>query len=127
MGKNGTVSAKQTATIAALLDSRGVAEAAEKAGVPVRTVYRWLQTDDAFKAALQAAEGELLDQAMRRLLQLQDTALTALHVVLVGRDTPPSARVAAAGRILDATLRLRELRSVEDRLAALEAAQQGDA
>jgi AcrR family transcriptional regulator len=125
MSKNGTLSPKQTATIAALLDSRGVAEAAQKAGVPVRTVYRWLQTDDAFKAALRDAEGEMLDSAMRRLLQLQDVALTALHMVLAARDTPPSARVAAAGRVLDATIRMHELRSIEDRLAALEAAQEG--
>ena len=120
MNNGGTLSPKQTATVAALLESRGVAEAAAKAGVPVRTVYRWLERDPTFQTALQRQEELILDTAARRLLQLQDVALSALHMVMAGRDTPPSARVAAAGRVLDALLKLRELRTVEARLAAIE-------
>ena len=122
MNKTGALSAKQTAVIAALLETRTVADAAEKTGTPTRTIYRWLLQDD-FKAALQTAETGLIDEAVRRLLGMQQTALTALQVVMVARDTPPGARVAAARTVLDAMLKLRELRTVEERLTALEQAQ----
>lgn len=121
MGKSGAVSVKQTQAITALLDSRSVAEAAEKCGTPTRTIYRWLLEDD-FKTALAAAENELLDTAVRRLLNLQQTALTALQVVMVAHDTPPSARVAAARVVLDGMLKLREQHTIEQRLQAIEAA-----
>lgn len=125
MGKSGALSAKQTVVIAALLEARTVADAAEKTGTPARTIYRWLLQDD-FKAALQTAETGLIDEAVRRLLGMQQTALTALQVVMVARDTPPSARVAAARTVLDAMLKLRELRTVEERLSALESAIEGN-
>ena len=122
MNKTGALSAKQTAVIAALLETRTVADAAEKTGTPTRTIYRWLLQDD-FKAALQTAESGMIDEAVRRLLSMQQQALTALQVVMMARDTPPSARVAAARTVLDAMLKLRELRTVEERLTALEQAQ----
>lgn len=122
MSKSGTITPKQAQAITALLETKGVKEAAEKSGVPVRTVYRWLQTDTAFRDALSQAEGDMLDAALRRLLQLQDSALSALEYVLKARDTPPSARVAAAGRVLDGLLKLRDVRTIEERIAALEAA-----
>lgn len=122
MTKSGMLPAKQTAVIAALLESRGVKEAAEKTGVPVRTVYRWLQTDTAFTAALQAAESQLMDSAMRRLLTLQGDALDALQAVLLDVTTPPAVRVAAAGKVLDNSLKLYELRTMAARLTAVEQA-----
>lgn len=122
-GKTGALSAKQTAVIAALLDSRTVADASEKTGTPARTIYRWLQSDTDFQQALQTAETGMIDEAVRRLLGMQQTALSALQFVMSSRDTPPSARVAAARTVLDAVLKLRELRTVEERLTALEQAQ----
>ena len=126
MGKSGALGAKQTAVIAALLDSRTVADAAQKTGVPARTIYRWL-SEPSFQTALRAAEEGVIDEAVRRLLGMQQQALSALQVVMLGKDTPPSSRVAAARTVLDAMLRLRELRSVEERLAAIEAQLAGGA
>lgn len=121
MGAKGTLSPAQHRALAALLTERTTRTAAERAGVPIRTLYKWLGGDDAFRAALAASEAQLLDTAMRRLLALQADALDALQVVLTSEDTPPAVKVSAAGRVLDALLKLRELRSVEERLAALEA------
>lgn len=122
MNKTGALSAKQAAVIAALLETRTVADAAEKTGTPTRTIYRWLLQED-FKAALQTAESGMIDEAVRRLLSMQQTALSALQLVMMSKDTPPSSRVAAARTVLDAMLKLRELRTVEERLTALEQAQ----
>ena len=125
MSKTGALSVKQTQAITALLDSRTVADAAQKCGTPTRTIYRWL-LEPSFQAALRAAEESVIDEAVRRLLGMQQQALSALQVVLVARDTPPSARVAAARVVLDAMLKLRELRTVEERLTALESAIEGN-
>lgn len=124
MNKTGALSAKQTVVIAALLEARTVADAAEKTGTPARTIYRWL-SDPSFQTALRTAEDGVIDEAVRRLLGMQQQALSALQVVLVARDTPPSARVAAARTVLDAMLKLRDHRTFEERLAAIESAMEG--
>ena len=124
MSKSGALSANQTAVIAALLESRTVADAATKTHTPARTIYRWL-LDPSFQTALRTAEENVIDEAVRRLLGMQQQALSALQVVLVARDTPPSARVAAARTVLDAMLKLRDHRTFEERLAAIESAMEG--
>ena len=117
---------KQEAAVRALLTSKNVGEAAAAVGVSERTLYRWL-TDPAFRAALSVAEGDLLDAATRRLLTLQDDAIGAFEDVLTGGpDVTDTARLRAAQAVLDYLLKLREMRSVEERLTALEAKVRGD-
>lgn len=117
---------KQEQAVRALLTSKAVGEAAGAVGVSERTLYRWL-ADPAFRAALSVAEGDLLDAATRRLLTLQDNAIGAFEDVLTGGpDVTDTARLRAAQAVLDYLLKLRELRSVEERLTALEAKVRGD-
>lgn len=123
MAGNGSgLSAKQHRVISALLTSKSVAEAAAATGQGERTIYRWL-SEPAFRQALSAAEGALIDVATRRLLQLQGSALDTLEALL-GDDTDASAgvRLRAAQITLDHLLKLREMRDIEQRLQALEAA-----
>lgn len=123
MAENGSkLSAKQHRALSALLTSKSVAEAAAATGLGERTIYRWL-TDPAFRQALSAAEGELIDAATRRLLTLQGTALDTLEAVLGDEDASAGVRIRAAQMVLDHLLKLRELRDIEQRLQALEAAQ----
>lgn len=112
---------RQQAAVRALLACKSVAEAAQRAGVGERTLYRWL-ADPAFRAALSAAEGDLLDAATRRLLGLQEGAIEVFEAVLKDASAAPSARLRAAQAVLDHLLKLRELRDVEQRLTALEQA-----
>ena len=123
MAENGSrLSAKQHRAISALLTSKSVTEAAVATGQGERTIYRWLSEPD-FRQALSAAEGDLIDVATRRLLQLQGGALDTLEALL-SDDTDASAgvRLRAAQITLDHLLKLREMRDVEQRLQALEAA-----
>ena len=123
MAENGSkLSAKQHRALSALLTSKSVAEAAAATGLGERTIYRWL-TDPAFRQALSAAEGDLIDAATRRLLTLQGTALDTLEAVLGDEDASAGVRIRAAQMVLDHLLKLRELRDIEQRLQALEAAQ----
>ncbi len=119
---DGKLTPKQERAIRALLEHKSVGEAAASIGVGERTLYRWL-TDPAFKVALSAAEGDLLDAATRRLLSLQDDAISTFEGML-SDDSEASATVKlrAAQAVLDYLLKLRELRDIEQRLTALEQA-----
>lgn len=119
MAEFGALERKQARAIGALLSAPTVREAAELAGVSERTLTRWLAEDD-FRAALLTAEGEAIDRAARRLIGLQDQALSVLAGVLCGTDSA-TVKVRAAQTVLEFTLRLRELRNIESRLAKLEA------
>jgi hypothetical protein len=124
-GNDSQLNTKQRRAIAALLSTRDVPAAAALAKVGERTLYRWIAEDDAFKLALVAAEGAAIDAATRRLLGLQESAIATLEGVLNDPDASHTARVRAAGMVIDYLLKLRELRNVESRLAALEAALEG--
>ena len=123
MAGNGTLSAKQTAAIAALLDPAysSVTAAAAAANVPLRTMHRWFG-DEAFVTALRQAEGAALDAATMRLVSVVTPAVHVFVNIMADKSNPPGVRLRAAQMVIDSTVRLRELRNVEMRLAALEAA-----
>ena len=59
------LSTDQEAAIAALLTQPSIAKAAEAAGVPERTLYRWLK-DDKFRAAYRAVRDQLIERISAR-------------------------------------------------------------
>ncbi len=111
----------QKKAIAALLSTRTVEQAAEKAGCSDRAIYGWPAKDEAFKRELAVAEGQAIDRATRQLIALQDGAISVFVQILANREASDSVRLRAAQSILDYLLKLRELRNVESRLAKLEA------
>ena len=122
MAQNGTenqLTSRQTQAIAALLASRTVGEAAKAADVGQRTLHRWL-ADDAFRQALNEAEAQAIAAAARRLVQLTESALDVVESVLADPDIHPATRLKAVDTVLANLLRLRELGTIEDRLAKLE-------
>jgi hypothetical protein len=112
------ISTTQQRAIAALMTCRTVDDAARQARVGLRTMFRWLASDDAFQRALRAAESTVIDNAQRRLVALQDASIDALSDLLV--DPSPTARLGAARAIIESMLRLKELRDLETRLSELE-------
>jgi hypothetical protein len=115
------ITPKQAKALAALLACGKIGDAAKRAGVTDRTITRWLG-EPAFRAALLNAEGEAIDQATRQLLALQPAAIGEIESILQDSSNPAAVRLRAAQAVLDYLLKLRELRNVEERLAALEAA-----
>jgi phage terminase small subunit len=103
---------RQRKSIAALLSTSNVVEAAKVSKVGERTLYRWLTLPE-FRSAVTEAEGEAIDAAARRLIGLQDSAKASAAI-----------KLRAAQTILDYLLKLRELRSIENRLTELEKAVQ---
>jgi uncharacterized protein YaaQ len=109
----------QRRAVAALVTSKTQRAAAASLGIAERTLARWL-IDANFQLALSQAEGELIAGATRRLLGLQDAAIDALEAIFNDTEASHSVKVRAIALAIDALLRLRELASVEKRLAELE-------
>ena len=125
MAENGTQSKEltpaQIKAVHAIVAARDVRAAAAACGTPERTLHRWLQSD-VFKAAIAEQEAFIVDYATRRLLLLQDKAIDVISGVLDDTKAPAGIRLRAALGMLDTAIKLRELRDLEVRLTALEAA-----
>lgn len=114
-GANNT--AKKTLALDAIIAGKTQGEAANLAGVSLRTMARWSHEFAPILAEHQAA---LLDRASRRLTGLADRAIDALEDNL-SPETPAYVRIKSATSILDYLLKLRGIVEVEARLAKLEA------
>ena len=117
---------RQAKMIVALLDpSHRTQEAAcESVGIPPRTLQNWLAEPD-FVAQLRKAEGDAIDESVRRLISVSAAADSVIVTIMSNRDNPPGVRLRAAGMVKESLVRLRELRNIEERLAALEAPDNG--
>ena len=116
-----TLTVKQTAYIAARLESRSIIEAAKSAGVAERTARRW-EVLPQVRQALAAGADELLAEAARRAKMRLCAGLDTLAAIMSNESAPVGIRVAAARAILTEGPRLIELGELARRLAELEAA-----
>lgn len=112
---------KQRLAVSALLTEKSITRAAEKAGIGERTLYRWM-TQAQFRTALLTEEDKVIDSTVRRLLSMADLAVSTLEMLLAEGGVAHGVKLRAAQTALDTMLKLRELRDIENRLAALEEA-----
>lgn len=110
---------KQEAVIAALLSARTLQDAAQTAGISVRTLRRWLENDD-FREKYRRAKSELVGFATGRLKGAMAKAVAVLEDVAETKDSPPAARVSASRAIVELALHSHEVEAMEDRIAELE-------
>jgi hypothetical protein len=99
-----------------------VEQAAQKAGVSVRTAHRRL-TDPAFVRRVQAARGDMAQRAGGDMARRAGGVLTAAAIESIKtllELQPPSVRLGAVRAVLEMGLRVRERAELEARLAALE-------
>jgi len=101
----------------ALARGHTVAGAADIAGCSERSIYRWVK-DREFTQAVTAAETEELERASRRLVSLMERALDVLEEMLEHKS--PRERRIAANSVITHALKLRELVTLESRVAELE-------
>lgn len=115
------LSARETA-IALLAAGMSSNDVGTTIGVSGRTVRRWRLEDPDFREQVEAGRREILQEAVAALTSAVRKAVTALE----GALTDPNAmvRVKAGGDLLRALPALSEHAAFEQRLAALEAAQQ---
>lgn len=116
------LSQKRTCALQAVLSSVTLKEAADKAGISRKTLYRYMHEDNEFKAALASEMGSLLSTAKDGLQKALLPATGALYRMVCGEDAPDANKISACRTVLDYALKLTEINDIINRLEALEAA-----
>ena len=111
---------RQNKAIGCILTAKNLQAAATKADIPIRSIARWM-TEPVFIAELQRRESEALADITRQLASYAGAAVGTI-ADLLDDGYPPATRLRAAEVLLNQLTRLRELTSIESRLADLEAA-----
>jgi hypothetical protein len=122
MAKNGNLSARQQRAILALLTAANIREAARAVEVGERTLHTWLK-EPMFAAAYRTARAEAVSQAVARLQQGSAEAVDTLTTIMKDPEAPPPARVQAAVKVLEMSIKATELAELQRRIAELEHAQ----
>jgi hypothetical protein len=105
--------------IEALLTHATYTAAADAAGVSRNTLWRWMQ-DEAFCDVLRRSESELLAGVSRQLATLAALSLSALSDTLTQPNNKTELKLRAAEIALSKFAPVRDLLTVEARLAAME-------
>lgn len=111
----------EAALIVALAGGATIRDAARRASIGERTVYRRLDEPD-FRQQVQAARADMVAQAVGKLADAATKAVDTLSALLDGDSE--SVRLGAARAILEIGTKLRDATEFEARLAALEATAQ---
>lgn len=120
MARNGTLTAKQSQFLAALMTTPTVERAAAVAGISTRTAWRWLRLPEV-QAALRDVQDETLRAATRQAVAAIGMAVATLEAVMANPGAPAGAKVSAARTILDAAAKLTETADLARRISDLEA------
>lgn len=121
MGK----SRKKTQAIAALIESGTIREAAETCKITQRTLLNWLAQPE-FLLEYESVQSQLLEAAVNRLRVAGFDASMCLHQTVKDKAAPMTAKVSAAGRILELLLKATEIADLSGRLDRLEASLKAD-
>jgi len=116
------LSARQTKTLAVLLEADNAPQAAEIANVPLTTLRRWLR-DAGFRAELDRLRGDVLARTVERLAGLGAAAVSTLERNLQAESA--MVQVASAKTVLAFAFKGHEALQVERKLAEIEALLQG--
>jgi hypothetical protein len=112
---------KQQAAILALLAEPTTAKAAERAGVPERTLYNWLN-EPVFMDEYRRCRRESFKQAIGLAQRYVPLAVQTLAKVMHDADAPHSAKVSAATALMKFSRESLELDDLSARIEALEKA-----
>jgi len=114
------ITRRQRKAINAILAYPTLSQASQASGIPYRTLWRWVHENQAFKDALQEAESQVLNDAMRRLLGMQGKAIDTLESILTNPASRQSDRLKAVELALSHVLKLRTATTIEEKLKALQ-------
>ena len=118
-GKLGELTPKQSRAIEALLTESSIQRAAEKSGVSYTQLRRWL-AETGFSEAYGRARAVLFETTLAGLQAVIGEAVDVLREIMNDSSNAVSVRVNAAGKLMDAGFRSRDVMDTEQRLAALE-------
>lgn len=101
----------------AIASGTSIKEAARSAGISESTAYRRLK-DPAFRRRVSEIRTSYLNEAVGRLSEAANEAVSTLKALLTARSEP--VRLSAARAILELGPKLREQAELEERVTALE-------
>ena len=107
------------AAITALIAYPTIRDAASACGISEKTLHAWLNEADFAKQVKQAQE-TITRETIGRVLFSVGTAIDTLEEIMKDRANNASPRVSAARAILDHSLRVYELQTVQERRDDLE-------
>ena len=119
MARNGALTTKQKGFVACLMSSGSVRSAAQLAGIAERTGWRYL-SNDGVRAAIRERQDALLAHVTTGIISDMAKARAVLLSVMADGGVAPGVRIRAGGLVLNAGLRLFEILSLSERVAALE-------
>lgn len=105
--------------IAAIVANPTIKAAAAACGVTEKTMHAWLNEPE-FAKNVRKAQEEITRESIGRVMNTIGTALDVLVEVATNKEGNPGTRVSAAKALLDQSLRVYELETVQRRLDALE-------
>lgn len=105
--------------IAAIIANPTIKAAAAACGVTEKTMHVWLKEPE-FSKKVREAQDEIARESIARVLNTIGCALDALVEIATDTEGNPGTRVSAAKALLDQSLRVYELETVQRRLDALE-------
>ena len=105
--------------VAALLACPRAEDAARRLGVSRTTLWRMSQGEE-FQHRLREARSRLSREIVISLQANALEAVSTLRGVMLDQGAPASARVTAAGKLIELSLRAKEQLETEERLDALE-------
>lgn len=123
-GHGAKLGRKMESAIAALLSQPTLAAAAAECKISESTLRRWLEMP-VFAERYRAARSYILQAATNLLRQSASTAVLVLRNVAVDRKASASARVSAAGRLLENAFKAVEVEDIQARLLRIEAERSG--
>jgi len=119
--QNGThpasLTRRQLRAVSAILEAPNMEAAARRARVGRTTLYTWLR-DPTFRDELSRRQAEVFDTALARLKCLAGDAVNGLGKLIDAKSE--TVKRAACRDILDATLKMKEVHELDDRLTAIE-------
>jgi len=122
MTENGTpdsLTTRQRRFVAALLSTATVRDAAQAAGVGEATAWHYLALPVVRGEINRRTDGMITQASAGLLAEMAESRATLLEVMR-NRKASDAARVSAAGKVLDAGMRLFELVALAERVTELE-------
>ena len=121
MSKAGILRPRQQRLVEALQTSATIRGAAQAAGIPPATCYRWLR-EAPVKAALREHHDNTMAQGARVTATFLTEALRVLAETMRDVNTPAAVRVSAARAMIEAAARFTDVVILSERVSQLESA-----
>lgn len=113
------VKVSRETAVTALIANPTIKRAAEECGISEKTLHAWLKEPD-FASKVRTAQAEITRETMGRVLSTIGIAIETLVEIMESKTAGTLPRITAAKALLEHSLKIYELETVQKRIDALE-------